>query len=487
MTRRNQLLCLTAAALTVIALLIACGGGGGGGSGAGRGTSSPATVNVTVSDPATCSAPASGPYSSVWVTISDVQIHTSATAADNDPNWFDLTPNLKNTPQQVDLLAAASNQCFLATLGSTTALQPGTYQQIRIILADNASTVANNHCGATGVNCVILAPPQTQVPQALALSSESKTGMKIPSGQIAGGKFTIASGETKDLNIDFDTCASIVVQGNGQFRLKPALHAGEVALTSNSISGKVVDKATNLPIAGGKSIVALEQKDASGVERVILQTTPDNTGAFNFCPVPAGTYEVVAVAVNGANVAYAATITSGVQPGNALGNIPMTAVTGASTAQATITGDVTTANASNSGTGADVLVSALQNVALPCPSGQVCPLVLTSVTIPVGPQSATLSLTTEKTCLLATCPTFTASYSISVPPMNPTVGAFVATGTTYTAGAAGNPGYAIEGQAFVPQSGGTADCAPPIKTTPQVSVNGGTSTAAPTLAFTGCQ
>jgi hypothetical protein len=464
MTRRNQLLCLTAAALAVLVLLIACNGGGGGG---GRNIVSPGTVNVTLSDPATCSAAAAGPYSNVWVTITDVQIHTSATASDNDPNWIDLTPNLRNSPQQVDLLAEASNQCFLATLGANTALQPGTYQQIRIILADNASSVANNHCGTAGANCIILAPPQTQVPQPLLLSSESRTGIKIPSGQIAGGRFTIASGETKDLNIDFDTCASIVVQGNGQFRLKPVLHAGEVALTSNSINGTLVDKATNLPIVG--------------VERVIMQATPDNNGAFSFCPVPAGTYEVVAVAVNGSNVAYAATITTGVQPGNALGNVPMTAVTGTSTAPATITGDVTTANASSNGTAADVLLSALQGVTLF--TGTV------NFTIPAGTQSATLSLTTEKplSCVTTTCPPFTASYSLTLPPVNPTVGAFVTTGTTYTDGAAGNASYVIEGQAFVPQSGGTADCTPPIKTTAPVAVSAGTSTAAPTLEFTGCQ
>jgi hypothetical protein len=478
MTRRNSFSYLLAAALAVMVPLIACSGGGGNIS---RGTTSPATVNVTLSDPATCSALASGPYSNVWVTIADVLIHTSATAPDTDPNWIDLTPSLKNSPQQVDLLAAASNQCFLATLGSNTALQPGTYQQIRIILAASASNVANNHCGASGTNCIVLAPPQTQVPQPLLLSSESNTGIKIPSGQIAGGKFTIGSGETKDLNIDFDTCASIVVQGNGQFRLKPALHAGEVALTSNSINGKLVDKATNLPIVGGKSLVALEQKDASGVERVIMQATPDNNGAFNFCPVPAGTYEVVAVAVNGSNVAYAATITTGVQPGNALGNVPMTAVTGTSTAPATTTGDVTSANASSNGTAADILLSALQVATIGSSTS--------TFTIPVGPQSATFSLTTEKpsSCTTPTCPPFTASYTMRVPPVNPTVGAFLATGTTYTAGAAGNPSYGIEGQAFVPQSGGTADCSPPLNTTAPVAVSAGTSTAAGTLAFTGCQ
>jgi len=67
----------------------------------------------------------------------------------------------------------------------------------------------------------MLTSDPSNTPQPLQLSSESKTGIKIPSGQIAGGDFTVGSGEDKDLNIDFNACASVVVQGNGQYRLKP--------------------------------------------------------------------------------------------------------------------------------------------------------------------------------------------------------------------------------------------------------------------------
>ena len=467
------------AVVVLLAALIACSSGGGSTT---KTTFTPATVSVSVSDPATCSSPASGPYHNVWVTITDVLIHTSSTAAANDPNWVDLTPNLKNAPQQVDLLAVANNQCFLATLGSNTALQPGTYQQIRIILADNSAVPAGNHCGAAGANCVV--PSSTLTPQTLLLSSESTTGIKIPPGQIAGGNFTIGSGETKDLNINFDTCASIVVQGNGGFRLKPVLHAGEVALTAVSINGKLVDKATSLPIVGGKAIVALEVKDIDGVDRVIMQTTPDSSGAFNFCPVPAlasgSSYDVVAVAVNGANVAYAATITTGVQPGNALGNIQMIAVTGANTSPGSITGQVTSANASNNGIAIDVMLSALQTVNA------------TKFTIPVTAQSATLTKTTEKPtgCATDPCPPYTATYTMDlVPPVPPTVGACSVTPpTSYTAGSGTPPAsYVVEGQAFKPMSGGTTDCTQFKQTTATVSVNPGTPAAtAPTLAFTGC-
>ncbi|MBZ5569497.1 MAG: DUF4382 domain-containing protein [Acidobacteriia bacterium] len=480
---RRLVVLLTAVVLGILALFIACGSGGGSSS---FRTVSTATVTTTLSDPATCSSSASGPYSNVWVTITDVLINASASAADNDPNWIDLTPTLKNAPQQVDLLAAANNQCFLATLGSSIALQPGTYQQIRIILADNTTANVNllgasNKCGSGGVNCVILALPNPNTPQILQLSSESKTGLKIPSGQIAGGAFTLADGQTKDLNIDFDTCASLVVQGNGQFRLKPVLHAGEVALTSPSINGKLVDRITNLPIVGGKAIVALEQKDSNGVDRVIMQVTPDNTGAFNFCPVPGGAYDVVAVAVSGANLSYAATITAGVQPGNALGNIPMDAVTGANTAPGSITGQVTTVNATSNGATVDVLLSALQTVSS------------TIFTIPAGTQAATLSVATDKpsTCAADPCPPYTFTYTMTpVPPVSPTVGAFSATSPTiYTAGSGTPPAtYVVEAQTFVPMSGGTGDCNPSKQTTAAVSVNPGTPAAtATTLAFTGCQ
>ncbi len=486
MTRRAYGFCLTVAALSLLTVLLGCNGGGG--SSTPKGGSTPATINVSVSDPATCSAPASGPYTSILIAITDVQINASATAGDNDAGWVDLTPALQSSgvPKQVDLLGIRDNRCFLATLGSNSAIDPGTYQQIRIFLAENtvsnANKVVGNKCASDAVSCVILASDQAN-PRTLQLSSEAITGIKIPSGQIAGGRFTIADGETKDLDINIDSCASIIVdQGNGSYRLKPVLHAGEVATTSVSIDGTLIDSVTNSPITGGKAIIALEQQDAQGIDRVLMETTADPvTGQFDFCPVSPGTYDVVAVAVNGSNVAYAATITTGVQPGNALGKIPLNPVTGTSTAPASITGDVTTADASGNGTAADILLSAIEQV----PGGSL------TFTVPVASQSATITVTTAKpaTCNTSPCPPYTATYTMTpVPPVNPTVGAFttVAPGTSYTAGS-GDAAYVVEGQAFEPMSGGTADCSPTTVSTTAVSVAPGTTATAPTLAFTGCQ
>ena len=441
-----------------------------------------ATVNVMVSDPVTCSAP-QGPFSHIYVTITDVQINASSSAGDSDSGWTDLTPNLKQSPQQVDLLGQANNQCFLAMLGSTTALQAGSYQQIRIILAANGTAVPNNQCGGSA-NCVMLTSDLLNTPQPLLLSSESQTGLKIPSGQIGGGQFTVAAGQTEDLDIDFDACASIVHEGNGQFRLKPVLHAGEVSVTSSSINGTIVDSVSGKSISGGNTVVALEQKDNSGVDRVIMETVTDATGAFSFCPVAAGTYDVVVVAVNGAEDAYAATVIAGVQPGNALGTVPLVEHTGANLAPASITGQVTTSTGS-AGIGVDLSISALQSITV---NGSNL-----LVTIPLAAQSAaTATLTTAAG---ASCPANTdcATYTLSVPALNPSVGTYAAGNQTPAAPASGPVNYTVDALAFVSGGGGALDCSTSDMQTSSTStgttltVTAGTSVTAATLAFTGCQ
>jgi hypothetical protein len=465
------------AVLVVIGGLIACSSGGGGS------TSTTGKVSVSLSDPPSCSGP-NGAFSKILVTIQDVKIHQSSGAGPNDPGWVDLTPNLKNAPQQVDLLGLANNQCFLATLGSETELQAGSYQQIRIVLATTAPlSGSSNPCGGNSANCVVLKADGSAHP--LDLSGESQTGIKIPSGQLTGGKFTIAQGDVKDLNIDFDACASVIAQGNGHYRLKPVMHAGEMQLTSASLTGTLVDSIFKTPIPGSTAIVALEQKDLSGTDRVIMQVSPDpTTGNFVFCPVPAGTYDVVAVAVSGKGVAYAATITTGVQPGSSLGSIPMVAQTGTSTADASISGLITTSTGS-AGTAADVTLYALQQVSINSSN--------VNVIIPLAQQSsATASVSTSSG---GGCPPKTdcANYTLAIPAMWPNIGAFSTSGTTYTQSTATPVAYSVGGTAYVPMSGGTLDCSPSEVTVNTLQGGGaltvtpGKTSTADKLLFTGCQ
>lgn len=468
MTRYNFALFLVLIAAGAI-FLLSCGGGPGG-------SSQMATVTTSVSDPAPCGPP-QGQFAHVYVTITDVQINASASAGDNDASWIDLTPNLSKNPVQVDLLGIA-NQCFLATLGST-GIKPGTYQQLRIMLADNSAVPSPNNCGATA-NCVVLSS-SLLTPMPLQLSSETKTGIKIPSGQLAGGQFVVAAGDNKDLNIDFNTCASIVMQGNGQFRLKPVLHAGEVDLqsTSTSISGTVIDHSTGMQVSG-TVVVALE-KIENGVDRVIMATVPAANGTFSFCPVSAGTYDIVVSAFNSSNI-YAATVVSGVQPGNTLGNVPVFPVG----VPATITANVTTTTGTAAAS-ADIELSALQ------PTSENSMNVL--ITTPLAQRSAaTLSEATIPNP--TTCPTNTdcLTDSFAVPAANPTVVSFtqgqaIKPATPTTTGV----NYTLDATASVPQSGGASDCNPSEMRTAKTA-GGGTLTALPntaltahTLAFTMCQ
>ena len=261
------------------------------------------TVSVMVSDPATCQAP-SGPFSHVYVSITDVQANISSTASATDNSWVDLTPALSKAPKQIDLLGQANPQCFLATLGDPLQLQAGTYQQIRVILASNTATVSGNVCGNSATNCVMLTSDKTNTPYPLLLSSEAQTGIKIPSGQIASGGFTIGAGKTEDLDIDFLTCECIVQQGNGQYRLKPVLHAAEVGTTSVSLNGKVTDVAGN-PVAG--AMVAVEQPsgtDAGGhpIDRFLAAETNGTDGTWVICPLVVGdTTKPYDVVVTGAS------------------------------------------------------------------------------------------------------------------------------------------------------------------------------------------
>jgi hypothetical protein len=477
--RRIATFCTLAISLVVAAILFLCGCSG---KSSNSMSSAPAVVNVTVSDPATCSGP-QGPFSHIFVAITDVQINASSSAGDDDPGWIDLTPKLQQNPQQVDLLGQANDQCFLVSLGSTTELQPGSYQQIRIVLASNGTVVQGNQCGGNA-NCVIVSSaPNT--PQPLLLSSESQTGLKIPSGQIAGGQFVVAAGQTEDLDIDFNACASIVTEGNGQFRLKPVLHAGEVTLTSSSLNGTIVDNVSVRPVVGGNTVVALEQKDSSGIDRVIMETVTDSNGAFVFCPVTAGSYDVVAVAINGAGVAYAATVITGVQPGNALGTVPLVAEVGSNKSPASITGQVTTSTGS-AATSADIAISALQAISVNNST--------LLVTIPLAAQSAaTASLMTAAS---ASCPAKTdcVSYTLSVPALNPSVGTFSTSGSQKPAApASGSVNYTVDARAFIPGGGGTLDCNPSYLQTSSTSTNTnltvtpGANLSAATLVFSGCQ
>ena len=413
-------------------------------------------ITVSITDPPSCAFP-HGSFQHVFVTIRSVQAHTSATADDNTPGWQELAPQLNSQPVQIDLFSAGSNACLLAMLGSNSSLPAGTYQQIRLLLVPSSGSSgplpATSACLGQGFNCVVL---HDGTIHELELSSQANTGLKIPPGQIVGGPITVSPGQDIDLNIDFNACASIIVQGNGVYRLKPTLTAEQVGTTNTGISGQVLNAATHAPIAGGTTLVALEQQDASGADIIFEQTAADSTGQFNFCPLPtAATFDVVAVAIDGAGKAYNATIAVGVPGGTNLGAINLAAETGTPAGPATFQG-LLTATTGTAAASIDASVAALQPISL---GGGL----IRSVVIPAEGASTTgISLDSATACSPSAPPhTNCAPYTLIEPASNPSVGIFSAGKISFAAPAAGAVPYSIRANAFAPMMGSTTICTQP--------------------------
>jgi uncharacterized protein DUF4382 len=491
----------TMAALTLIA--IGCGGNT-----PPLQSSSMGAVTVSVSDPPSCAASTSGAtaaivggtaapagtFTSVFVTIRSIQAHINATADDTSSGWQELAPQLVSAPVQVDLLHLPANgQCLLQQLGSTS-LPAGDYQQIRLILLANAApsgpspSTGSNACfkqlGGDVFNCVV----DSSGTHTLDLSSEANTGLKIPPGQIMGGPIHVAAGQSVDLNIDFNTCASIIKQGNGGFRLKPTLTAGVVSPNKTGISGQIVDSVTSHPIAG--AIVTLQFADKSGVDRIAMQQETDSTGHFSFCPLAMGAvFDVVSDALTSSGTAYNVTVVLNVVGGTNLGAVPLVAETpataGASTGPGTIQGTITAINGTT-GASIDADVSALQSVTVSSTSH--------TFTVPLFPKSNAADVTVTSS---TACPTgapkgaFCGSYTLVVPASNPAVGTFSEGKTTITNPATGDLLYTVEADSANPTSGASM-CSPSSQTTSKdatampLKVTAGATTTAAELDFTGC-
>ena len=283
-----------------VASLAACGGGGGAGAGAETGT-----LKLAVTD-----APACG-YDSVNVTIEKVRVHQSSTASDTDSGWSEivLSPALR-----VDLLALQNGA--LAELGQVT-LPTGTYNQMRLVLADNNGA-------SSPANWVKLS------------SDQSVVELKTPSGQQSGVKakqFNIDIGANQLANfvIDFDACKSVVIAGNsGQYLLKPQLTV--IPRLVSGVAGFVVPALATT----GFTNLSLQQ---GGV--VVKATAPASNGAFMLQPVAPGSYTLVMTAPDRTtsvvtNVVVAAELVTSI-------NTALTALDPAGSAIGALTGTATPA------------------------------------------------------------------------------------------------------------------------------------------------
>lgn len=402
-------------------------------------------VSVVISDPAACRAP-NGTFQHIYVTVADVQGSTDPNAPAGDRSFVNLTPGLATAPKQVDLLGQASSHCFLASLGALSSVDAGDYRQLRIVLvADSAaSTIAHNACGASFANCVVNSDNGLHD---LHISAEAVHGIEVGVDRIANGSLAVDANDQPTIDLNFDICSSILLTANGGYELRPMVHAGLVASQGGTISGSIVSSATGKALAGGSVMVALEQKSSTGVDHILMQTAANPDGSFILCPVPQGTYDIVAVGMDGANTAYSVGMETGIQAGQIAGQIPL--IPG--TAQGILKGTITAQRSTRPAVGAlaAMRADALLQVANDGPT----------ITVPLLPSQSPYNeaMLTQN---LPNCPAGTDCSQFSM--MLPTIAPNVLACSSETTGFHQQPEmpaqYMAEAFAQIPGSGGVPDC-----------------------------
>lgn len=251
------------------AVLSACGGGGGGST---PSSQTAGTLAVSMTD-----APACG-FDAVNVTVSKVRVHQSASAADTDSGWTDIT---LNPARKINLLAL--NNGTLDALGQTS-LSAGHYSQLRLVLDANT--------GNGLANSVI--PSGSSTEQSLDTPSAVQSGIKLVN------EFDVAAGQRVDLVLDFDACKSVLTKGNGKYALKPVVKV--IPYTLNGISGYV-----STALLASHVMVSAQQNGM-----VVSAAAPNPaTGEFALTRLPLGNYDVVLTAdASAAAVVGAVPVTS---------------------------------------------------------------------------------------------------------------------------------------------------------------------------------
>jgi hypothetical protein len=284
------------------AVLAACGGGDGG--------AQQGTLKLAMTD-----APACG-YDHVYVTVTKIRVHQSATAGANDAGWSELSI----PPQRIDLLNLTNG--VLQELGSLP-LPAGHYQQIRLVLADNPSN------------------PTPANPLANALvktGSTSEIALTTPSGQQSGFKlkanFDVIGGQVADMVLDFDACKSVVQSGSsGAYNLKPVVAV--IKRLTTQIVGYVN------PAQASSVVVSTRDPDNN-----LRATVPNaTTGKFVLAYLPENTNYTVTVAGRDLTTAAVTGIPVSIAAGTTTLNTSTAPIPLAASASASVSGIVTnTAN-----------------------------------------------------------------------------------------------------------------------------------------------
>ena len=200
---------------------------------------------------------------SVVICVKRVEVHKSG--SDSTSGWF----TINDSTRYFDLLQLRNGAN--AVLGDSM-LSAGHYTQIRLIIGDGSYIVDN------GLRFDLI------------IASGYQTGLKLTH------EFTIDPGAEYDLLLDFDVNRSIVITGNGIYKLKPTCRIIPMMI-SGSISGIV------LPLDADATIWTIFGTDT-------ISAFPDTSGYFKLFALHEGMYDLN---INSGNAAYRDTLISDVQ------------------------------------------------------------------------------------------------------------------------------------------------------------------------------
>jgi len=171
--------------------------GGGGGTGVVGASSTKLQVGLTDKK--------SDEYQNVFIAIKEIRVVPAGMEhkPDGDPGLPVIATF--DPPRTVDILTLRFQQDILGT----AAVPPGSYNQVRLVLAPNPTAP-----GVDPLNYLTLkSDPTVKVP------------LKTPSGQQSGlkvlGRFTVQQGILNAILLDFDPNTAIVERGMGDYILKP--------------------------------------------------------------------------------------------------------------------------------------------------------------------------------------------------------------------------------------------------------------------------
>ncbi|OON70980.1 hypothetical protein B0919_03000 [Hymenobacter sp. CRA2] len=201
---------------------------------------------------------APGDFRAVNLDVRSIELHLNA---ENDPNGWQTLPF---TPQTINVLEYVNGRSALLV---DTDFNPGTPQEIRLVLGPNNTVLARD--GRT-------------------------YALKTPSGQTSGVKLklqnvNLQAGQTYQLLLDFDVAKSIVERGNGngnnpneRYLLKPVIR-----VVAQELNGVI--RGTVTPTAAAPQVLAIR---SSITVPDTFSTMADASGAYQLLSLPAGTYTV---------------------------------------------------------------------------------------------------------------------------------------------------------------------------------------------------